>query len=79
MRNYSFSPSWRMILLTVIVMSLFIRLGYWQLHRADEKRQLLSAYQRASKQAPQRLLRARPPKQYQLVYLEGHYLPITLL
>ncbi len=79
MCNYSFSPSWRMIILTVLVMSLFIRLGYWQLHRADEKRQLLSAYQRASKQVPQRLLRIPLPKQYQRVYLEGHYLPIILL
>jgi surfeit locus 1 family protein len=33
-----------MTLLTVVVVLGFIRLGFWQLHRADEKRDLLAAY-----------------------------------
>lgn len=79
MAKYSFTPSWWMIILTALAIGLFVRLGYWQLHRADEKRQLLSAYQRASKEPPQRLMRIPPPQQYQRVYLQGHYLPIILL
>lgn len=37
-------PSWFALLLTVAGALLFIRLGVWQLHRADEKEQLLRRY-----------------------------------
>ena len=37
-------PSWFALLLTVAGALLFIRLGAWQLHRADEKEQLLRRY-----------------------------------
>ncbi|WP_109123575.1 SURF1 family protein [Dyella sp. C11] len=45
-------PSWFALLLTVASALLFIRLGVWQLHRADEKEAILRRYATAETAAP---------------------------
>lgn len=45
-----FSPPWWAALLTVVFVALFVRLGLWQLDRADQKRQLAASFQRGTNQ-----------------------------
>ncbi|WP_430391538.1 SURF1 family protein [Dyella sp. 20L07] len=45
-------PSWFALLLTVAGALLFIRLGVWQLHRADEKEDILRRYAAAETAPP---------------------------
>ncbi len=42
-------PSWFAVLLTLLGMAFFVRLGVWQLHRASYKEQLLSQFANANK------------------------------
>lgn len=74
--KFRFTPSWLMSLLTVLFCVLFIRLGYWQIHRADEKAKMLAAEQKQEKLKPI-LWRAQQhvPRQYQRVQVEGRYVP----
>lgn len=71
--------SWRMGLLTVLAISLFVRLGFWQLQRAEEKRQLLRANEHALHLTPRHLTVHELPKPYQRVLASGHFLPEVLL
>ncbi|RDI98631.1 SURF1 family protein [Dyella solisilvae] len=45
-------PSWFALLLTAVGALLFMRLGVWQLHRADEKEQILRRYAAAETALP---------------------------
>lgn len=47
-----FHAPWWAWLLTAVLVALFIRLGFWQMHRAEEKRGMISAYQQAAKSDP---------------------------
>ncbi len=76
--GFSFTSSWKMLVLAIVTMSLFIRLGFWQVHRAEEKRHLLTAYQMQMERAPLPFSE-EPVQQYQRISLEGYYLPIVLL
>lgn len=40
-----FKPSWFGTVLTLVVLASFARLGFWQVHRADEKRALITQFQ----------------------------------
>lgn len=70
-------PSWFALLLTVAGALLFIRLGVWQLHRADEKEQILRRYA-AAETAPPRAFAAvalQPPADaFARVNVQGEYL-----
>lgn len=69
-----------MILLTTIAVVFFMRLGFWQLDRADEKKQMLKAVDNLSKQAPIHWQsHAILPKQYQRLRVQGHFLPTIFL
>ena len=50
--SYSFAPKMVFVLLTLIVMGLFNTLGIWQLHRADEKKVMLSNALARKKMSP---------------------------
>nr|WP_279236612.1 SURF1 family protein [Dyella sp. RRB7] len=70
-------PSWFALLLTVAGALLFIRLGVWQLHRADEKEQLLRRYAAADSaplQAFAAVAMAPPANAIARVSVQGHYL-----
>lgn len=70
-------PSWFALLLTVAGALLFIRLGVWQLHRADEKEQILRRYATAETAAPRDFaaVAANPPVDaFARVDVQGEYL-----
>lgn len=70
-----FTPSWMMCVLSLIVVSLFLRLGFWQMQRAEQKKTMLNAELAMANRAPivwepQEKL----PFQYQRISVSGHYL-----
>ena len=71
-------PAWWSVALTVAGALLFVRLGVWQLHRADEKEALLRRYatsDTAPLQAFDPVASTPPETAYPRVRVEGHYLP----
>lgn len=78
--NLRFTPSWLMIFLTLLVGGLFMRLGFWQIQRAEQKKHMLQADAALAIKAPitwqaQNTL----PLQYQRLKVSGHYLPEVFL
>ncbi|MEO8811256.1 MAG: SURF1 family protein [Rhodanobacter sp.] len=70
-------PSWWALLLTIAGSLLFIRLGVWQLHRADFKEALLRRYAAASTAPVQEFsaVAANPPADsFPRVQVRGRYL-----
>ena len=71
---------WVMTLLTFVAIALFLRLGYWQLQRADEKKQMIAALNTFAHTPP---IAWSPhdalPRQYQPMALRGHFLPEVFL
>jgi cytochrome oxidase assembly protein ShyY1 len=69
-------PAWWSVLLTVAGVLVFVRLGVWQLHRADFKEELLRRYAAAAS-APAQAFDAmadQPPVDvYPRVRVQGHY------
>lgn len=76
--KYTFTPSWPMILLAFIFIALFMKLGFWQLARADEKKQLQNAFN-IQLQKPPIIWQAKDqkPSQYQALKIKGKFLPIS--
>ncbi|BCA94092.1 SURF1-like protein [Legionella antarctica] len=78
--NFRFTPNWLMIILTGVFISLFIRLGFWQIQRADEKTKMVVAEKALAKKQP---LVWKPnqklPMQYQRITLQGTYLSSIFL
>jgi surfeit locus 1 family protein len=78
--NFRFTPSWFMTILAVLFISLFIRLGFWQIQRCDEKTKMLTDQANLARQHPiswnssQKL-----PIQYQRIKLHGNYLASIFL
>lgn len=78
--NVRFTPNWSMIILAALFVLLFTRLGFWQIHRADEKKQMLAAQAVHVAQAPVKWDPAQKlPLQYQRVSLKGNYLSTIFL
>lgn len=73
--NVRFTPNWLMIILATLFIALFLRLGFWQIQRAEEKTKMVKAEEALAKQEPviwdvgQKL-----PMQYQRINAQGHYL-----
>ncbi len=71
-----FTPDWRVTLLALLFLPLVISLGFWQLGRAEEKKQLLVAFEQ--KQAIGHLpiidLDHKTDLSYQPVSLSGRYI-----
>jgi surfeit locus 1 family protein len=69
-------PSWWSVLLTIAGVLVFVRLGVWQLHRADYKDELLRRYAAAASAPVQAFdaVAARPPQDvYPRVRVQGVY------
>ncbi|HVT62514.1 MAG TPA: SURF1 family protein, partial [Legionellaceae bacterium] len=75
----TFTFSWKMLFLALLCIGIFIRLGFWQLHRAEEKRQLLKIYHHQQTLPPRSLTNIRTPMPYQVVKVEGQFLNTNLL
>jgi cytochrome oxidase assembly protein ShyY1 len=70
-------PSWWALLLTAAGALLFLRLGVWQLHRADFKESLLRRYAAAETAAAQdfaKVAAAPPAESFPRVQVHGRYL-----
>lgn len=70
-------PPWWAVLLTVAGVLLFVRLGVWQLHRADFKEALLRRYAAAAVAAVQdfdKVATSPPADAFPRVQVRGHYL-----
>jgi cytochrome oxidase assembly protein ShyY1 len=70
---------WRITLFTALLFPALVALGFWQLERADEKRELESRWAQRQSEAPVRLseLAAEPAEAlaYRRVHLRGEFLP----
>lgn len=78
--KFRFTPSWPMFILAILFFSLFVRLGFWQIYRADEKTKMILAQKAQEKQKP--ILwntEEKLPLQYERIILEGEYLPQIFL
>lgn len=64
------TPHWGMVVLVLLLMSLTISLGFWQLQRAGEKRTLLAEHQTRSAQPPLDISTGLPPADEHLRYRE---------
>lgn len=75
MPNVTFKPKLIPTLATLIVLPIFISLGFWQLQRAEEKKILLQQYeQRAGKPLQLHAIKSDGRDyQYSLVKLTGHF------
>ncbi|CEG58071.1 SURF1 family protein [Legionella fallonii] len=79
--SFRFTPNWLMTILAMVFISLFIRLGFWQIQRSDEKARMVAAEAVLAKQQPISWdFSQKEPMQYQRLKLQGNYLaPIFLL
>lgn len=75
-----FTPSWLMIFLTLLCGGLFLRLGFWQLQRAEQKQQMVQAEAALALQQPVVWhTQDAFPVQYQRIKVQGRYLPDIFL
>ncbi|HYE36187.1 SURF1 family protein [Methylocaldum sp.] len=76
MRDYSFKPGLAASLGLIIVLPLFVSLGFWQLHRADEKKGMMELRLQRIQDEPL-TLRAEEPNlediRYRRVIVSGEY------
>jgi surfeit locus 1 family protein len=78
--NVRFTPSWLMIFLTLLFGGLFVRLGFWQIQRAEQKQQMVQADALLAKKEPiQWRSQSKFPLQYQRVKVTGRYLQDVFL
>lgn len=56
-----------------VLIGSFIRLGFWQLSRAEQKEAIVAAIEQGRQQAPIRMDRYRPVEDYTPVSLQGRY------
>jgi surfeit locus 1 family protein len=72
---FSFKPRWTTTVVVAILMAMLISLGFWQLHRFDEKHLLEAKFAAGEKMAPIRLPQAQDLSHinYEAVQLEGHF------
>ncbi|WP_240502651.1 SURF1 family protein [Methylocaldum sp. 14B] len=76
MRDYSFKPGLTASLIAIMVLPLFISLGVWQLHRADEKKSLIALHQQRMQDEPLTLGAEEPNLEdvrYRRVIVSGEY------
>lgn len=74
---YEFSPRLWLTGLTIVLLVILLRLGFWQLDRAEEKRQIISQQQALFDKGPlliDRLINKDEIADYQPVKFSGHYI-----
>lgn len=75
-----FTLPWQLFLLGLCLSLLFVRLGFWQLSRAEEKQQMLKEHQIFEGTVPNHWQpQDKTPSQYQQIFVEGRYLSQLLL
>jgi surfeit locus 1 family protein len=77
-KDYSFKPGWKASLGFLALIALFVNLGFWQLHRADEKKALLASREQRGRDEPVRLSGTEADAEslrYRRVTVAGEYDP----
>ena len=77
-KHYAFSPRPLATLATVIALPLLLMLGFWQLHRADVKREILALYHTNSAALPTMVystINEPLPAPFQHIAVRGHFAP----
>ena len=73
--KFCFTPSWLIVFLTMLFFLLFVRLGFWQIQRAEEKNQIIAIQK---KRENLKHIEWKPteklPLQYERIKLKGTYL-----
>jgi surfeit locus 1 family protein len=78
--KFRFTPSWLMLFFATLVFLFFIRLGFWQIQRADEKKGMISAQKMQEKQKPVKWTKNQKlPVQYEQIIVKGTYLSQVFL
>lgn len=73
--KFRFTPSWLMMSLATLFFTLFLWLGFWQIHRADEKSAMLATQKVQASLPPTAWNKNKKlPLQYEPIKLEGTYL-----
>ncbi|ODS24017.1 hypothetical protein AB835_05690 [Candidatus Endobugula sertula] len=69
------TQQWKLTLFVLFFLPLLLRLGFWQLERAEEKRQLWIVYQEQKRlpAVPLDIDQKQTVTHYQTVIVEGHY------
>jgi surfeit locus 1 family protein len=76
----TFTFSWFMFIFMLFGVGLFVFLGFWQIERGFEKRDMLADFSAKARRAP--LLwnaGAKSPDQFQKILVKGHFLPKVFL
>ncbi len=71
LKGYHFKPRWSLTLATLLLLGVFISLGFWQLGRAKEKTTLQQLYQNRLQAAPTPLNQLPPD-------IDLRYYPVTI-
>lgn len=76
-----FTFNWFITLVACAFFILFLRLGFWQLQRAEEKKQMIVAEEALANEKPLPFenLQSESPKAYQRLIIAGKYLPHVFL
>ena len=78
--NRRFAPKWPITVITLLAIAFLMYLGFWQLQRAHEKREMIEREASLAQNAPlQWSSDLVNPQQYQNIVIQGHYLPTVLL
>ena len=72
-----FRPGWLPSILVLLLMPGLVSLGFWQLQRGEEKRQLLASFEALRQAEPIGLEQLEPMRDpaYRRVHLRGHFDP----
>jgi surfeit locus 1 family protein len=76
LKNYRFQPSLAFTVCLGVFLPVFLSLGFWQTHRAEEKQALMEQRAQRAQEPPIRLGSARlpmPESRYRRVEAEGEY------
>lgn len=73
--RYNFTPKFIPTIIALIMLGILISLGFWQLYRAEVKRNLFIEFAARAKAKPLTALpnKANPRLQFHPVFLKGHY------
>lgn len=69
--GYSFTFRWHWFLITLLFSGILSSLGVWQLHRAEQKKVILSDYNQRMQQQPLDFKSAETVKPYQMLRVHG--------
>ncbi|MGK0440911.1 MAG: cytochrome oxidase assembly protein ShyY1 [Pseudohongiellaceae bacterium] len=76
-QTFKIELDWKATTLALLMLPGLLWLGFWQLDRADEKRQLQALYKQRAASQPVAITELNNPEQmrYKPVFLQGQYLP----